>query len=282
MELRIRGFCILALFLMALNVASGNIEVVRPKWGDDWLTMILIFAGSVALACLCFFVAWFLLVAVRSGNWSWRRAAKAIVLSLSAALLVGIAVSVLLAWGEGAPRAVFDSEDLTFEILPGSEEYYMSGYYVVKNPTASHLRSEVRVPLPEEFWRDTTLEVNSPGSRVTRVTDGFEVWFRLEPSETLRIYVSGYRAIEIGEEGARSLVSAITTTRQWGQPLREATYTILLPGDCHILDTYPEEWESIPVSKPSRKGIRMRETDFMPERDLLVVFNQTSRPCTSM
>ena len=264
------------LALLLTDLVSANISVDQDPWtgsGTSWFATLLVFAGSLALVCLCFLLVWFLIIPritqkAKRKIFLFRLAASVVLIIL----LLLVAVSVFPLSNQGQPDLVFDSEDLNFEVLPNSAKYLMTGYYLVRNPTGKRITRALNVPLPRKDWTDTHVQAaNLADAAVRKLRDGFVVTCRFEPYEEVRIDVRGCRRIEEDSDGKRILTYALTTTKKWGRPLRKAVLTIQLPRGSRSLKTYPEGGR---VSNSITAGVEIwiSKDGFMPERDLEIVF----------
>ncbi len=277
-----------ALSLLILRQRSVWANVIVDSPPAHWATQILLLVGVVSLLTSILLLVWFhLLPRIRRGRGAnqlpgetSREDITAKRLILMFLLISALTIPASMMPPPVHPEMVFDSENLTMKVLPDLTGYQMTGYYLIVNPSRRHVPARLLVPFPSTSWRATSIELNGTHRTLVKTEEGYEISYRFDPLEALRIEVSGLRRIQAMENGTRLLRYDITTTRRWRYSIREATFQVILPAQSKVLDVHPGNW----TSESTQEGLEIRilERSFMPDgRELTVRFhppNQATMP----
>lgn len=142
----------------------------------------------------------------------------------------------------------FFREDITIKILP--EECEITGIYYFANTTDYKLLNNLYYP----FFNDSTLSVLPDKYSVKNLITGENLKYIKQGSGLMFPVISAPGDTVIIEviysqlTPYQSMEYILTTTKYWGNPFDEASYSVLCPKEFQLIAMYPE-YDSISIEE---------------------------------
>jgi hypothetical protein len=186
-----------------------------------------------------------------------------------------ISLALLLSLSAVSQSLEFFREDLVFTL--DSNFFTVSGDYYFRNPGEQAGTFSIVYPVP----------YNGPGKSVDTIVvmddESHNQFIPVTVHDTLCMF-----QVQVSAKGIKRLTISyrqkhkdnqacyiLTTTRQWGKPLEQASYELVMPAYLEILES------SYPPDSHSDFGdaviFHWRKTDFMPDKDFLFRFSPAGR-----
>jgi len=165
------------------------------------------------------------------------------------------------------PPVSFTEEYIEFRLRETT--FTVNGIYYFVNNTVNRVSKEINYPFPVPMSDIDSVHVFDieQGRFMGFEKLGQAVVFRLNmlPDDTVKLNIF-YR-----QKGIKDTIKYIlTTTKNWGEPLKKAEYTFEAENSRKILSfSYPPDKTSYPGNE--QKYFWSRK-DFLPEKDFIVIF----------
>jgi hypothetical protein len=169
------------------------------------------------------------------------------------------------------PPVSFTEEYIEFRLKKTT--FTVNGNYYFVNNTANIVSKEINYPFPVALTDIDSVHIfdNTQGQFLTFEKLQKKIVFRvtIRPKDTVKLNIF-YK-----QKGIKDTVKYIlTTTKNWGEPLKKAEYTFEAEKARKVLSF------SYPPNKSSNTGNTQKyfwsRKDFLPERDFMVVFKKNS------
>lgn len=165
-----------------------------------------------------------------------------------------------------ASRPSFAGEDVTIKLAP--DRAYVTGVYRFYNPGDKARSLKLRYP----FARGP--EVGDPENVAVRGGAGEDIpfsWKRHDVAFEIEVPARSEAAVTVSFEQPCSgceYTYILTSTRNWGRPIDEARFAVVVPVQMVPVDC-SYEWEKVPAVEGLARYEFSRE-DFYPDVDLVV------------
>jgi hypothetical protein len=167
------------------------------------------------------------------------------------------------------PPVSFTEEYIEFRLK--KDIFTVNGIYVFVNNTNGYSTEEIHYPFPATGFSIDSVHVfdMNHGKYLETERRQKDVVFRLNvpPKDTLKLNIF-YR-----QKGVKDTATYIlTTTKNWGEPLRKGEYTFTTDASRKIRSfSYPPDKKNL--MEKEQKYFWSRK-DFLPEKDFIVVFEK--------
>ncbi len=168
-----------------------------------------------------------------------------------------------------AQELEFFREDLSFTLQ--EDQFIVDGLYCFRNNSREEIRKMLFYPFPDtEYYGEISfLSIHVAGdtvSMVSRVTDHGSLFKLILPPGEEAMYRITYHQQLVPHE-ARYI---LTSTQEWGNPLEEANYTLLVPKELSVasFSIDPDATEE----GPGHYKFVWSRKDFMPQIDFIFTF----------
>ena len=187
-------------------------------------------------------------------------------------LFVLIMTSIVVLQGVQAQIPDFIREDLTFIIDDSS--FTVTGYYYFLNNSDENEKLDVLYPFPkrDDYGKVTDVYAYIYGNPLKNALLHYNdnaAMINLEvKAESVTMLRIGYTQELLGTRAEYIL----TSTKAWGQSLKEVNYTLIAPENLQIDSlTYPPDFSN---SKSGKTIFYYHKENFMPDRDFKVFFRR--------
>jgi len=171
-----------------------------------------------------------------------------------------------LAFGQ---RADFYKEDITFRL--DSISFDVDGYYWFANRNSQPVNSDIFYPFPQNAGGviDSVRLYNISAGQKTKYKQeaNFGISFQLTiPPKDSSLFQIGYRQ----QVKSDSAIYILKTTRNWGKPLQNAVYKLVVPNNLKI-----KKFSYTPDKIYNVEGYTIyywEKINFMPDKDMIFYF----------